>query len=852
MLICFLMKNIIKKHYQLVLLFYIFSLTDIYSQDNIDIKFSLSPGFYEAAITISLSTPNTTADIRLTSDGSEPVAASFKYIAPFRISKTTVIRARLFNGSVPVSKTFTGTYLISEKITLPVFSISTNPGNFFDPDTGIYEKGPNAETAYPYFNANFWQDWERPVHIEYFEKDGKQVVDMDAGIKIFGAWSRAMAQKSLALFARQEYGYGKIKYKFFEDRIQNEFESVVLRNAGNDGEYTMIRDAVMQSLVSGVDLETQAYRPVILFINGKYWGIHDLREKINEHFIAARHNVNPDSLDILEANNVVVAGTNTHYKSLMNFISTSDLTKPLNYGYVKLRMDVENFINYEIAQIYFDNGDWPGNNIKYWRPQRNDGKWRWILYDTDFGFGLYNDHAYSNNTLNFATASNGPNWPNPPWSTLLLRKLLVNEEFKNSFISRFSEFSNTIFKSDVVVSKIRKYQAVIDPEIKRHLERWGNFTYDEWIKNVSKLETFAQNRIQSMRNHFSTRFSLNTSLLLSLNVANSQYGIINLNAVNITSFPWSGSFYKGIPLTITAAPSPGYKFKEWIGISGVQENSFTFSFPVHLTVSAVFVPDTSAKPDIVINEINYNSDAEFDCEDWVELYNNTDSTVDLSGWIFKDENDDNSFIIPEGTELLHNAYIVLCSDTAKFSQFFPAVKNKIGDLGFSISNGGELIRLLDRESRYIDSVRFRDTIPWPLEPDGSGSTLSLRNPSFDNSLAENWSSSGLLGTPGTKNDVFTSVSGEKSTGWEEFSLGQNYPNPFNYSTSLHYAFTGSDYIKFRVFDVLGKQVYFEDQGFRTPGFYKVTFTPDQLSSGIYYYQISNSTTTLTKLMIYLK
>jgi len=857
MLICFLMKNTIKinrRPFFVILSFILIGATAIYSQDNSSaIKFSMPAGYYDSTITVSISSLVPGASIHITSDGSTPVLSSFKYTSPFRITKTTVVRARLYSGGIPVSKTATCTYFINENISIPVFSISTDPGNFFDPDTGIYEMGPNPGTENPYFNANFWKDWERPIHIEYFESDGRQVINMDAGVKIFGAWSRALPQKSLAVYARNKYGSGKLKYKFFEEREVNEFETIVLRNSGNDWGSTSMRDAVMQGLLSGVDIETQAYRPVVVFINGKYWGIHDLREKINEHFIASYHDVHPDSIDMLESDAYVISGTNTHYKSLLSFITLKDLSIAQNYEYVKMRMDIDNFITYEIAQIYFDNGDWPGNNIKFWRPQRNDGKWRWILYDTDFGFGLFNDHAYQNNTLKFASEPNGPrDWPNPPWSTFLLRRLLTNQDFKNQFISRFSELSNTIFKAPAVVERIRRYRAALEPEMPRHLQRWGLGEFENWVSNVNELETFANNRIQYMRVHFANTFNLTESRLLNIKIDNIQSGSINFNTVNVTRFPWSGSFYKGIPLKITAVPSPGYIFEGWKGIEGVKSNSFTFSFPIHLSITPVFAPDTAAKPDIVINEINYNSSAAFDCEDWIELYNNSGSEIDLSGWILKDENDGNAFILPSGSTLEADGYLVLCSDTAKFSMLFPGIQKRTGDLGFSISNGGELVRLFDPDLRLIDSVRFSDKTPWPAEPDGTGPTLSLKNPLLDNYSAENWAASKAHGTPGAKNDVFSSVAYDNQDAYNDFYIEQNYPNPFNSTTQIKYVTVYPGNFQFRVFDVLGRQVYFQDEGLLRPGIYRIMFSADDLPSGIYYYQVTRNNRSITKMMMLLR
>ena len=160
----------------------------------------------------------------------------------------------------------------------------------------------------------------------------------------------------------------------------------------------------MTSLVDGIDIDKQDYRPAILFINGEYWGIQNIREKVNEHFIAQHHNVDPDSVDILEYFGQVVNGDSTDYIALHSFIESNSMTISENYEYVKTKMDVSNFIRYFVAQIYFDNRDWPGSNIKYWR-KSGTGKWRWILYDTDFGYGFgdpstfYESDLFSNSGL---------------------------------------------------------------------------------------------------------------------------------------------------------------------------------------------------------------------------------------------------------------------------------------------------------------------------------------------------------------------------------------------------------------------------------------------------------------------
>ncbi len=203
----------------------------------------------------------------------------------------------------------------------------------------------------------------------------------------------------------------------------------------------MMRDALMTGLVTDLDLDLQAYRPSVVYINGEYWGIHNIREKINEHFLESNCGIDADHIDILECNASVVEGSDEHYLAMIDYIETHDMSDTGNYTYIGNTNGNPNFITYEIAEIFFNNTDWPRNNIKFWRPQTADGKWRWILYDTDFGFGYYfmEEEYYAENTLEWATDPNSTEIGNPPWSTFLLRSLLENQSFRYDFINRFCD-----------------------------------------------------------------------------------------------------------------------------------------------------------------------------------------------------------------------------------------------------------------------------------------------------------------------------------------------------------------------------------------------------------------------------
>ncbi len=817
---------------------------------------SIDGGFYLSPVSVIITPASVNDNVYFTLDGSEPNETSTPYTNPIQISSTQFLRTKAFSTGFLPSKTITNSYFINFSTTLTVVSLSTDPENLFDEEYGIYAMGDSAETSFPYFGANFWQDWERPVHVELFETDGSKGFGIDMGAKIFGGWSRGNAQKSFALFARGKYGESILNYKLFDELPFQEYESFVLRNSGNDWGSTMFRDALQTSLVDGIDIDKQDYRPALLFINGEYWGIQNIREKVNEHFLAQHHNVNPDSVDILENFGQVVQGDSTEYLELYNFIENNSMAISSNYEYVKSQMEIDNFIKYFVSEIYFDNQDWPGSNIKYWKKTTNS-KWRWILFDTDFGFGIWDANAYQNNTLQFALEPNGPGWPNPSWSTLLLRKLLENNSFKNDFINYFADLSNTNFKPVTVVNKINLMASVIQPEIARHSTRWNQFTYNQWLTNVQNLRYFASNRITYMQTHFMQKFNLSGFASVNLFMSDTSMGSIKLNSLEIKSPSWSGNYFLNIPLNISANPKTGYRFVRWEGSNTSTNDSLTITLNGGLTLNAVFEVDSNySAPNIVINEISYNPSLSFNTDDWIELYNNGKSPVNISGWVYKDSDDSHIFEIPEGTILDSNAYLVLCVDTSLFKPLFPDVQNFIGNVSFGLSGSGELIRLYDDKMNMMDSLVYDDNAPWPTQPDGNGPTLSLLNPELDNTLGENWAASIGYGTPGKINDTYVNVNDQKSSVPTEYQLYQNYPNPFNPTTLIRYSIPQNSYVTLKIYDVIGNEIIVLVKEEKSAGNYEVEFSSLKnnlkISSGVYLYQLIANDFVQTKKMVLLK
>lgn len=825
-------------------------------------EFSMPGGFYSEIINLSLTTTEPGGKIYFTLNGSEPTTASSRFTSPFQLNQTTVVRARVLVPGALTGKVASQTYFFNETPNLPYISISTNPPNLWDPDSGIYVLGRNASPDFPHFGANFWENREIPAHFEFFETDGTPGFMLDAGMKIFGGWSRGFSQKSLSVFARSRYGASEISYQLFPEKPIEHFEAIILRNSGNDWTSTLFRDAMMQSLVRDLNLESMAYRPVVVFLNGKYWGIQNIREKLNEHFLAANCGVDPDNVDLLESEMIVIEGDAEHYQALLEYISSHNMQAAASYAAVSHKMDVDNFITYQIAQIYFDNTDWPGNNVKYWRPKVPDGKWRWLIYDTDFGFGLFNLYNYTRNTLAFATRDDGPDWPNPPWSTFLLRKLLENSEFKAAFVVRFTDLLNHCFLPDRIYHRIDEMKSVIQLEIVRHRARWPE-SIPNWENDTRILKQFASFRLSYVIGHLRSEFGLSLPVDLTLNVSEPEQGRLKLNSLWIDEFPWKGRYFPDFPVRLSAVPKPGFRFCCWDDSTLGDSATIQVNLAQDRTIAAHFEKEPSPNNPVVINEINYNSADHFNTGDWVEFLNPAEQAVDLANWQFKDENDSHVFTFPAPTILAPNAFLVLCRNKSAFSTFFPDVQNVIGNMSFGFSGAGELLRLYNEQGALVDSVVYADSAPWPNAPDGNGFTLELRDALSDNADYRNWAASQATGgTPGTPNSNATGVKKSPPV-IRNFSLYQNFPNPFNHATTIAFDLTEAGDVTFSLFNVQGQKIVSKFLADRLPGHHQIKWSMNtarikglHISSGVYFYQIEISAAdkkwTGMRKMLYLK
>ncbi len=533
--------------------------------------FSHLSGFYANSQTISLSTSSAQAKIYYTFDGSDPTEQSTLYTAPITITSNTPLRSRSYLDGWMPSKVESQTYLFGKQPDIPVMILNANPFDLFDSNSGMYVKGPGAAQDFPHFGANFWEDWERAAQFEILDVSG-QTYRANAGIKIFGGWSRGNAQKSFSVFARKKYGTSNFEIQLFPKSEIENYESFVLRNSGNDWDQTMIRDGYVVNIIEDIGIDYQQYRPVISYINGEYWGIYNMREKISEHFISSHHDVPTNHIDLLAYNNgfednlETIHGSKNDFLNLIQYISSNDVSNPNIYATISDWMDIEAYIKYQVVQTFIDNRDWPGNNVKLWRDNREGGKWRWILYDSDFGFAFpkwMSDH-YKFNTIDFALETNGPGWPNPPWSTFLFRKLMENNSFKHQFINTYCDYLNSIFLPENLNNQLVKIKNGISKYITQHHQRWNQNI--NWGAETARIKTFNDVREFYVKRHIKSTFKLLKHETINVSVDPPGAGIVKINSINIDQSQWSGDYFPSVPISISAHPISGFKFKEWGGI----------------------------------------------------------------------------------------------------------------------------------------------------------------------------------------------------------------------------------------------------------------------------------------------
>jgi hypothetical protein len=451
------------------------------------VEFSLNCGEISSGQLLML-TAEEGAEIYFTLDGSLPTSSDILYVNPILLDASKTVRAiAIADGQLPSIVT-THTYIVDVEHDLPIMALSTEPEHLFGSE-GIY--------------SNWDQAIEVPVHVEFYETDGLLALSFDAGFEIAGGYSQKDPQKSFAFHLRKDYGTEEINYPLFKGNEVTSFKHFLLRTSGQDSNMTMVRDAFIQKAVRDViDIEVMDSRPCVVYINGEYWGLYYIREKVNEDYLASHHGVDPNQVDLLVWNGHVMAGSDEAYKALVEYVATHDMRNQEYYEYVTSQIDIDNFIDYLIIESYFGNTD--SGNIKFWRDQ-NGGKWRWILYDMDWALFM---ETYKWNNISQIFNPHGMGFDD--WiDTTLHVNLMKNDHFQEEFIKRYALYTNTYFNPERLLPIYDAMIAEIKSEMPRQLERWPRpVNYLSWEDHVAIMRKIIIEKPEIEKKNLQFFFSL--------------------------------------------------------------------------------------------------------------------------------------------------------------------------------------------------------------------------------------------------------------------------------------------------------------------------------------------------------
>jgi hypothetical protein len=509
-------------------------------------EFAIRGGIYQSGFSLHLFT-DLGGEIRYTLDGSDPVINSPLFTLAIPIEKTTVVRARIFKPSIIPGPIVTNSYFINENMDargLPVVSLATNPGNFWDAQKGIYVQ-------------NFKPDWEVPVNIELFENNGadRAAFNEMAGIKINGLYSWQLPQKMLGVYFKKQYGTGTLDNTLFYDSPRSGFKTFALRASGNDWSNTLMRDILGQNATQlNMKLDISAFRWCVVYVNGQYMGIHNFREKIETDYIEKHYGLAAGTFDIVENEDYAECGDLIAYNQLKTLFSRN-LAVQSNFDALAAKMDIVEFTDLVIAEMASGNFS-IDHNVMAWKPKES-GKWRWILMDLDRGY-----YDVNGSLIDFYIGQ----------SSFPFGRLMTNPAYKTYFGKRLADHLYTSFNPLAMKKLIDSHQATIAPEMDRHVARWlgttssyGNAmpSVDYWNNEVSKVVAFVQQRPQVLLNDL-RNYGFNGIANLTLSMYPDNAGTLIFNGLKIPQPNWTGLYLKNLNSEIAIEEKAGFIFKGWV------------------------------------------------------------------------------------------------------------------------------------------------------------------------------------------------------------------------------------------------------------------------------------------------
>ena len=463
-------------------------------------------GFYDGAVTVSIAGA-AGQEIRYTTDCSTPTRNSALYKGPFEVKKTAVVRARAFASDLLGSTVAGSTYIINDPTPTPVsvVSIYTDSDYFFSNKMGILVKGSGSI-------ANYDRNWEYPIQIEYFNENGQRELVQMGTARVAGHSSRNLKQKSLSVFARSAFGSDTFDFNPFENRDYTGYSAIQLRMTNSDNHSCRLRDAVLSEISDGIGLYYQAGRPIILYINGQYYGHYNLREKANKDSLAQWEGITDEDvikgIDIIEGNGLsdtqVIKGSNADWVELLEFCRKNKLNTAENLQYVLDRVDVESLFSYAIFSMMINNYD--AGNVRYYRFP--GGQWKFMLHDIEAGAMNGEETKTVNLILKSRTANIGQ------YPHTILAALLEVPEYKDLFLKRTAEIvKNNLLYSSQVQPIYEKWFNTLAELMPRQIKTfpYSKFTLNAWKTNVGASMTRVRTYPKKVINAICSKLKVNST-----------------------------------------------------------------------------------------------------------------------------------------------------------------------------------------------------------------------------------------------------------------------------------------------------------------------------------------------------
>ena len=499
------------------------------------VLFSHQGGFYDEPFALSLGCTNWECSIHYTTNGNTPTAASARFDEPLLLDESLysisdifmlpiapvfdpfvpdsvhhaiVIRAAAFDGNGQrVSEVVSQTYLIRalgcDHQGLPVVSVCCDSLSLFDYDTGILVPGVYYDSQHPEYSGNYFQhgrEWERLANVEFYEPNNSGI-NQQCGLRTHGNRARKAAAKGLKLYAREEYGKKRFKHRFFDTTPINSFKHLVLKPFSTLWPCVGVQDYVANRMALQLGLEAPNSRPVVLYLNGEYWGIYFLQEKLDDHYLEDHFDFDPEQCNIVGGNGYgrhgwdieIESGDGSGFEQMMDWLENADLSDNANYEHISSLIDIDNFIDYQILETFIANTDWPANNSRYWQVDGN--KWRFAFFDGD---AALLDSSFD--VLENATYVSVDKWYTGGKSTLLFRRLLESNDFKLRYESRVNELCNTVFQFDNLFPLLDGIKQSLCMEVPRQIARFGYpESVDYWNWGCYLVEEFLHDRVNVYR-----------------------------------------------------------------------------------------------------------------------------------------------------------------------------------------------------------------------------------------------------------------------------------------------------------------------------------------------------------------